>query len=68
MQKLYEITVKGKWKKWAFNFWADDHMKEWEKDGLEVTRILNTVPEWAVKMGLTRIWCWLQDKNIIPLE
>jgi hypothetical protein len=68
MQKLYEIKVKGKWKTWAFNFWADDHTEDWEKDGLEVTRILNTYPVWIVEMRLTKIWGWLQDKNIIPLE
>jgi hypothetical protein len=68
MKKLYEIKIKGIWKTRAFDFWSEDHMDDWEKDGLKVTRILNTYPVWVVQMRLTKIWGWLQDKNIIPLE
>jgi hypothetical protein len=68
MQNLYEITIKGKWHKWSFTFWAKDNMVDWEKDGLEVRQVFNTIPVWVVKMGLTNVWCRLQDIKIIPLE
>jgi len=68
MQKLYEITIKGKWHKWAFNFWSNDYIEDWEKDGLEIRHVVNTVPTWVSNMKFTKIWCWLQDKNIVPLE
>ena len=68
MQKLYEVTVKGKRHTWAFNFWSDEYMADWEEDSLTIRRVVNTVPTWVVNMKLTTVWCWLQDKNIIPLE
>jgi hypothetical protein len=57
------IVVKGKHHTWAFNFPADaKHLPEWEADGLEVYEVLNTIPEWAQRMGLTHVWCSVQDR------
>lgn len=68
MQKLYQVAVKGKRHKWAFNFWSDDYEADWEEDSLMVCQVVNTVPQWITSIKLTKIWCWLQDKFIIPLE
>lgn len=62
MKRTLSITVRGKHKTWCFNFKGDPkYLAEWEADGLEVYELLNTIPEWAVNMGLTRIWCRVQD-------
>jgi len=70
-QQLYSIDVKGKWKNWSFNFWSEDNpefLKSWERDGLKISKVENIIPEWVVKYNLIKIWCWLQDHKIIPLE
>lgn len=28
-------------------------------------KIVNTIPEWVNDAGLTRLWCWLQDRGVI---
>ena len=62
MKGTCQIVVRGKSKTWAFNFRADPkHLTEWEEDGLEVYEVLNTIPEWAKSLGLTRLWVAVQD-------
>jgi hypothetical protein len=62
MKQTLSITVRGREKTWAFNFKGDPkYLEEWEADGLEVYEVLNTIPEWAQRMGLTHIWCRGQD-------
>jgi hypothetical protein len=57
-----QIVVRGKHKTWAFNFPADPkYLPEWEADGLEVYEVTNSIPEWAVNLGLTRPWVAVQD-------
>lgn len=36
-------------------------MKEELPDGLEVYEVLNRVPEWAQRIGLTHLWGAVQD-------
>jgi hypothetical protein len=67
MKHLYSITVRGKRDEWAFNFWSDDYSEDWKSDGLTINPVLNTIPDWIVYFKLSKIWCWLQDKYIIPL-
>lgn len=60
--KRYSVIVKGKDKTWSFTVhaksqWVDD----WRDDGLEVSEVLNVVPAWAVTLGLTKIWCFVED-------
>lgn len=62
MKQMMSITVKGREKTWAFNFKADKkHLADWEADGLEVYEVLNSIPEWALKMGLGQVWMKVQD-------
>lgn len=61
-KKLLSITVKGKHKRWCFNFYADPkYIQEWRDDDLEIDEICNTIPLWVVDAGLTKIWVRLQD-------
>ncbi len=62
MRKNIEVTIRGKQKTWGFVFKADPkHLDEWRADGLEVDEVLNIIPQWAQRIGLTRIWCAVQD-------
>lgn len=62
MVKSISITVKGRHKTWAFTFQGDPkHIAEWQADGLNVAEVYNTVPYWAQQLGLTRLWCRVQD-------
>lgn len=61
LQKM-SITVKGKSRTWCFEFIGDEqYLKEWRDDGLDISRTMNEVPVWVVDMGLTRVWCFVQD-------
>lgn len=69
MKKLLSVVVHGKYKTWDFNFVGDDkYLEEWREDGLEIEEVCYTIPVWVVNMKLTRIWCLLQDCNIIDLK
>jgi hypothetical protein len=62
MKQMCSITVKGKTKTWCFNFLADTkYLAEWEADGLEVYEVMNSIPDWAVDLGLTKPWVRVQD-------
>lgn len=66
--KLYSINVKGNEKEWSFQIIGrPEYLKDWEADGLDVSTIVNTIPDFVVWLGLTKLWCWLQDKGIIGL-
>lgn len=62
MKRHYSVVVRGNWKTWSFDVSAEpEHVEQWREDGLEVDEVLNTIPVWVAKMGLTRAWCFLQD-------
>lgn len=62
MKRLFAITVNGKNHKWQFHFDGDENdWQDWLDDGLDVMMVKNIIPEWIVFMGLTKIWCFLQD-------
>jgi hypothetical protein len=62
MKKLCSLTIKGKTKTWSFNTFVDlKYLDEWREDGIEIDEIENVIPVWVVDMGLTHIWCFLQD-------
>lgn len=62
MKRTFIINVSGNHKTWGFPFKADEaHLQEWLADGLHVDEVVNTVPGWVVRAGLTRIWCRAQD-------
>lgn len=62
MKKLCSITIKGKTKIWAFNAYLDTkYLEEWREDGIEIDEIENIIPVWIVDIGLTKLWCFIQD-------
>ena len=62
MKQKISITVKGRNSSWSFQFLGDPkHLAQWRADGLEVAEVLNTVPQWAVQLGLLKPWVRIQD-------
>lgn len=62
MKRLMSIEVRGRERSWGFLFEGDPaHLPDWLADGLEVYEVCNVVPEWVQRLGLTRLWCRLQD-------
>jgi hypothetical protein len=62
MKQTYSITVRGKHHEWSFPIVAtESDASDWRADGLEVHQVLNSIPEWAQRLGVTRIWCRGQD-------
>jgi len=56
------IEVRGREKAWGFLFEGDPaHLPDWLADGLEVYEVCNVIPEWVQRLGLTRLWCRVQD-------
>jgi hypothetical protein len=56
------VTVRGKTKTWSFEFVSDEkYIKEWAEDGLEIDIVCNRIPVWAVNLGLTKVFCRIQD-------
>lgn len=67
-KRLYRLIVRGKLHEWAFDIRGDPkYLREWLDDGLDVNIVLNEIPFWVMQLGLTKLWCWLQDNGIIPL-
>lgn len=61
-KKLHSITVRGNNHTWTFHAYLDpQYLDEWREDGLEIDEIQNTVPAWTVDLGLSGVWCFLQD-------
>ena len=62
MKKLYAITIKGTYKTWSLNVWAEpEWVEDWRTDGLEVYEIVYSIPDWIVSLGLMRIWIFCSD-------
>lgn len=56
------VTIRGKEKTWDFVFYGDPkYIKDWEEDGLSVWITVNVIPAWVARLGLIRIWCFVQD-------
>lgn len=59
---LCTIQIKGHEKTWSFTTDVDlKYLPEWWADGLEIYELCNTIPVWVPRIGLTRIWCCVQD-------
>lgn len=66
--KRYSLKLRGKRGTWIFPIVAKpEHVKDWRADGLEVDEVVNTIPDWVVGLGLTRVWVWMQDAGLMPL-
>jgi len=62
MKRVYSIMVIGKAHKWSFLIEEDpQYLQEWLDDGLDISLVVNIIPEWVVNLGLTKVWCFLQD-------
>lgn len=63
MKRQYSITVRGKsGAQYGFTFVGHpEHIEGWIAEGFDITEVLNTIPAWAVAIGLTRPWCAAQD-------
>lgn len=62
MKKLMSITVSGKINQYCFHFYGrPQDLEKWREEGLQIEMVENTIPAWAVKIGLSRIWCKMQD-------
>jgi hypothetical protein len=62
MRKSVTLSVRGKRSEWAI----DCHMSQGQidamnEDGIEVFELHHSIPMWAVDLGLTRPWCFVQD-------
>ena len=61
MKKL-SIEVRGKERRWSFVFDGDPrYLEEWRADGLEVSEVMNIIPEWVMDVRLLRPWVFSQD-------
>ena len=56
MRQNIEVTIRGKQKEWGFVFKGDPkYLEEWRADGLEVAVLLNRIPQWAQRLGLSAL-------------
>jgi hypothetical protein len=63
MKQKMCITVRGKsGSDFQFIFHGDpQYVKFWREEGFEIGVILNSIPEWAHLLGLTKPWFAVQD-------
>jgi hypothetical protein len=47
---------------YSFTVIADiRYLKEWQQNGIEIFLLENSIPIWAVNVGLTKVYCFFQD-------
>lgn len=62
MKQWMVIEVRGREKQWSWHVKADpQYLEEWQADGIQIFILENSIPAWAVDLGLTHIWCRVQD-------
>ncbi len=63
MKQTFAIEVIGKTgRTFSFNFKGDpQYLDEWRSEGFVVHEVVNSIPVWAQQMGLTHLWCAVQD-------
>ena len=56
------VTVEGMSHTWAFDIYGTDQdAEDWREDGLDVTEIRNSFPEFVADLGLVGIWSFFED-------
>ena len=51
---VYDIDVRGKYKRWGLPVEATPkEVEAWREDGIEISRIMNSIPTWWVDMGFS---------------
>lgn len=59
MAKL-TVVVKGKQKKWVFDFEGDEkYIQDYKDDGLEVYQTGDLIPMWIVEYNLTKPYLFI---------
>lgn len=63
MRQRFCINVRGKsGRTFGFPFDGDSSdLAVWRAEGFDVDEVINTVPVWAASLGLTWLWCRVQD-------
>ena len=63
MKRRFSIMMRGKsGALYGFPFEGElEHLEGWRAEGFEIEEVLNTIPVWAVALGLTWPWCRVQD-------
>lgn len=62
MKKAVTLDIRGKQHRWSVDaVMSQRQIDDMRADGVDVGELINTVPEWAVDMGLLRPWCFVQD-------
>jgi hypothetical protein len=56
----YMIDVRGRQHTWGVYINANQ-VAEMRDDGVEVIEVHNSIPMWAVELGLTKVWAFVQD-------
>lgn len=62
MRRTYTIGVQGRsGARYEFPFEGEpEHLPGWLAEGFEIDEVLNTIPLWVQRLGLTRPWCRMQ--------
>ena len=62
MKRKYLLEIRGQRHEWMFKIeGTPEALEDWRADGLTVHELENTIPEWAVNLGLLRPWVFIQD-------
>ena len=57
-----QICVQGKTKPFYFEFDSEpEYLQGWWDEGLDVSVIVNIIPQWVATLGLVSLWCKVQD-------
>ena len=60
--KMAFIEIIGKSATWCITApMSEIQIESMRNDGVDVHEVMNQIPEWAVELGLTRVWCFMQD-------
>lgn len=69
MKKEYAIKIHGRDLVWEMVVEATcETVDDWIYDGLDVEELINEVPDWIARIGLTKLYFWLQNAGIIRLN
>ena len=60
-ERLYSLEIQGRTKQWGIPVYAEpEWVEDWRADGLEVSEVLNRIPEWMPSWAI-KPFCRLQD-------
>ena len=56
----YITVLRGRQHEWRCEV-SEAAVEDMRADGIEVFEVYNTIPAWVAGLGLTRVWCAVQD-------